>query len=136
VQFVSLPHPQYLFTAVMRSAPIVLALLGTALAIPHPQPQLFDVDGVDAAADPVMVTPPMDVVSDAPDFLTTTTVEPVATATAAPVARRRGIDNEKRDGTCKPQPTGSGPLAYADTPEAFLADKSLQVSTSTPQFEL
>jgi hypothetical protein len=113
----------------MRSAPLFLALLGTALAIPHPQPQLSDLDGVDAAADPVMVTPPMDVVSDAPDFLTTTAVEPVATATAAPLARRRGVDREKRDGTCQPQPAGSGPLAYEDTPEAFLADKKLQVST-------
>lgn len=111
----------------MRSAPLFLALLGTALAIPHPQPQSIDVDGVEAAADPVMVTPPMDVVSDDPDFLTTTAVEAVPTATAAPIARRREVDNEKRDGTCQPLPQGSGPAAYADTPEAFLADKNLQV---------
>ncbi|MCJ1249366.1 hypothetical protein MMC30_006589 [Trapelia coarctata] len=110
----------------MRSTTLLLALLGTALAVPHPQPQFIDVDGVEAAADPVMVTPPMDVVYDEPDSLTTTAVEAVAMATAAPVARRGGVDNVKRDGTCEPQPKGSGPLAYADTPEAFLADTNLQ----------
>ena len=115
----------------MRSTTLFLALLGTALAVPHPQPQSIDVDGVDAAADPVMVTPPMDVTSDTPDSLTTTAVAPVATATAGPVARRWGAENEKRDGTCNAQPKGAGPLAFEDTPEAFLADQNLQVRIST-----
>jgi len=116
----------------MLLTPLLLALLGTALAVPHPQPQFIDVDGIEAAADPVMVTPPMAVILDTPDFLTTTAVEAVATATAAPVTRRGALGKVKRDGTCEQLPKGSGPLAYADTPEAFVADTGLQVGAGAP----
>lgn len=92
----------------MRSACIISALVAIAAAAPAPSPQLIDLDGVDAAPDPVLVSAPMDVASD-------------------PV-EKRDIGLVKRDGTCAPQPAGSGPVPTPDTPAAFTASAELQVS--------
>ncbi|KAI4207302.1 MAG: hypothetical protein LQ346_000670 [Caloplaca aetnensis] len=90
----------------MRSACIISALVAIAAAAPAPSPQLIDLDGVDAAPDPVLVSAPMDVASD-------------------PV-EKRDIGLVKRDGTCAPQPAGSGPVPTPDTPAAFTASAELQ----------
>lgn len=44
----------------------------------------------------------------------------------------------QRDGTCAPQALGSGPVASPDTPEAFLGNPELQVTSQylTLQYEI
>ncbi|MCJ1404934.1 hypothetical protein MMC11_008160 [Xylographa trunciseda] len=114
----------------MRSAFLAFGLIGTALALPRPQE--IDLDGVAAAADPVIITPPYDVASNLPSILTTTSVAPIATD--GPDSRKRSdIVVEKRDGTCAPLPTGSGPVPSPDTVAAFQSDPDLQaLATNAP----
>ncbi|KAL9122385.1 MAG: hypothetical protein Q9187_001051, partial [Circinaria calcarea] len=98
----------------MRSAIVFSALLGMALAAPAPapRPQEIDYAGVDAAPDPVLVSPAYDVEQQ-----------------AAP-ARKRNVVIKKRDGDCSPQPKGYGPVASPDTPEAFLSNPVLAAMAS------
>lgn len=91
----------------MRSTIVFSALIGITLAAPRPQ--AIDYAGVDAAPDPVIVTPAYDVAKQ-----------------SAPT-RRRNVALEKRDGNCAPQPQGSGPVASPDTPDAFLSNPALAV---------
>lgn len=91
----------------MRSAIVFSALVGMALAAPRPQD--IDFAGVDAAPDPVIVTPAYDVAQQ-----------------SAPT-RKRNAAIQKRDGNCAPQPKGSGPVTSPDTPEAFLSNPDLAV---------
>ncbi|MCJ1388116.1 hypothetical protein MMC18_000961 [Xylographa bjoerkii] len=106
----------------MRSKLLIISFLASALAVPHPQ--LIDLDGVAAAEPPVFVTVPLDVASNTPTLLATTTVAPITTD--APGTRKRSLGNKKRDGTCEPSPNGSGPVPSPDTASAFLADPDLQ----------
>ena len=94
----------------MRSALIISALAGLALAVPVPQD--IDLDGVDAAADPIFVAPPYDVATD--------------NGSEGTVVVERSI-LDKRDGNCATQPAGSGPVASPDTVDAFLSSTTLQV---------
>ncbi|KAL9012328.1 MAG: hypothetical protein Q9173_002899 [Seirophora scorigena] len=91
----------------MRSACILSALVAIAAAAPAPSPQLIDIATVDAAPEPVMVSAPLDVLTDTP-------------------LRKRDSAMVKRDGDCTAQPTGSGPVSTPDTAAAFLADGGLQ----------
>ncbi|KAI4196366.1 MAG: hypothetical protein LQ350_006617 [Teloschistes chrysophthalmus] len=68
----------------------------------------MDLAAIDAAPDPIFVSAPLDVVSDSPHI------------------KRDGATLTERDGTCAPQPAGSGPVPSPDTAEAFKADAGLQ----------
>ncbi|KAL8933695.1 MAG: hypothetical protein Q9211_005638 [Gyalolechia sp. 1 TL-2023] len=85
---------------------VLLTLLGMSYAIPTPQ--LIDTAGVEAAPDPVIVTPAYNVQEE-------------AGATNEPAIAPRGRI-QRRDGNCAPQPAGSGPVTSPDTPEAFLSN--------------
>ncbi|KAL8930048.1 MAG: hypothetical protein Q9172_000133 [Xanthocarpia lactea] len=103
----------------MRSAFVLLTLLGLTSAVPRPQ--LIDVEGVEAAPNPVFVVPAYDVVEEAG------AINKPAIAPRAPLLRRNGI--------CALQPAGSGPVSSPDTPEAFLANPAypaLAESAPTP----
>lgn len=93
----------------MRSVCIFSALVAIAGAAPAPSPQLIDLAAIDAAPDPVLVSAPLDVVSDTP-------------------SKKRDVIPVKRDGNCAVQPAGSGPVSTPDTAEAFSANQDLQVS--------
>ena len=121
---------------------VALSGLVSLLFIPSSLAQDIDLDGVDSAPDPVIVTPAVAVSSQ------TVSVAPVveqASAAASSVTialdsgdsslestpipvERRGIAN-KRDGTCAPQSSGYGYIPTPDTPSAFLADSGVWVST-------
>ncbi|KAL8859900.1 MAG: hypothetical protein Q9178_003733 [Gyalolechia marmorata] len=90
----------------MRSALVLLTLLGLTSAVPRPQ--LIDLEGVEAAPNPVFVVPAYDVVEEAG-----------ATNNPAIAPRARLL---RRNGICALQPAGSGPVSSPDTPEAFLAN--------------
>ena len=113
----------------MRSLVPLVALLGLVAAVPYPQ--LTDLDAVDAADDPVFVTPPLDVASNLPSALTTTSVAPITTEDPGASKLKRSYQVEKRDGSCAPQPSGSGPAITPDTASAFLAAPTFQVSLDT-----
>ncbi|KAI4147086.1 MAG: hypothetical protein L6R39_003244 [Caloplaca ligustica] len=91
----------------MRSACIIAALVAVAAAAPAPSPQLIDIDGVEAAPDPVLVSAPLDVTTDKP-------------------LKKRDATLTKRDGNCAPQPAGSGPVPTPDTADAFTSSSVLQ----------
>ncbi|KAL8720270.1 MAG: hypothetical protein Q9225_002838 [Loekoesia sp. 1 TL-2023] len=98
----------------MRSACILSALVAIAGAAPAPSPQLIDLAAIDAAPDPVLVSAPLDVVSDTP-------------------SKKRDVIPVKRDGNCAVQPAGSGPVPTPDTAEAFSANQDLQaIATNAP----
>ena len=90
----------------MHSTLILSTLVG--LAIAAPRPQLMNLDAIDAAPDPVFMTPSYDVVSE------------------TPAVSKRGTLVQKRDGTCAQQPDGYGPVASPDTVDAFIAFPTLQ----------
>ena len=96
------------------------------LALSAPRPQEINLDGVAEADPPTLVAAPLDVVSDIPAPVPTTTVGPITTDT--PQRKRRSLEILKRDGDCSPQPTGSGPIPTPDTVSAFLADPDYQVT--------
>ncbi|MCJ1229605.1 hypothetical protein MMC12_006274 [Toensbergia leucococca] len=110
----------------MLSTFFTLTCLGLVLALPSPQ--LINLDGVAAAKPPVFITAPVDVASNTPTLLSTTSVAPITTDN--PDTRKRSQDLEKRDGTCDPQPSGPGPVPSPDTPSAFLADPTLQAMST------
>ena len=99
----------------MRSAILVAALAGITVAIPTPQD--INYPGVEAAADPVLVSAPLDVQSSTAKAVAAAPVEPI-TPDASKV---------KRDSDCAPQPAGSGPVPSPDTADAFLSSPDLQV---------
>jgi hypothetical protein len=99
--------------------------------------QSLDLAAVDAAP-PVFVTPSVAVVSQEATYapsptLSSSTVTDTTTTVSTPtdestVSRRSRIQRlARRDGDCSPQPQGSGPVTSPDTPEAFQANKDLQV---------
>ena len=92
----------------MRSACILSALVAITAAAPAPSPQLIDLAAIDAAADPQLVSAPLDVAFDKP-------------------SKKRDVTLSKRDGNCAVQPAGSGPVPSPDTASAFSADPGLQV---------
>jgi hypothetical protein len=118
----------------MRTTFLALGLLGSALAIPTPQD--IDLDSVLAAGAPELVTPPVDVASNTPSVLTTTSVAPIAVATSA-VASAVASDSpdkrdlEKRNGDCAMQAIGSGPNPVPDSVSAFQALPAFAVSQSS-----
>jgi hypothetical protein len=97
-------------------------LAGLAIAAPHAQPQEIDLSGVIAAGGPEIVTPPADVVSEVVTLPSTSSIAPITTDPAK--LRKRIVERD----ACQPEPAGSGPLVSPDTPEAFIADPTLQVS--------
>lgn len=120
----------------MRSSILLALLPGLALAAPYPQD--IDLDAVDAAPDPVIVTPAIDVVAQ------TATAAPIAQQTesaAAAIASDPATGStspskrdllEVRDGTCGKQPQGAGPVISPDTVDAFMANTDLSVSVFLP----
>ncbi|KAH0365382.1 ubiquitin carboxyl-terminal hydrolase, partial [Aureobasidium melanogenum] len=113
----------------MRSSILLVLLPSLALAAPYPQD--IDLDAVDAAPDPVIVTPAVDVVAQ------TATAAPIAQqtesaaaaiatdpATGSTSASKRDL-LETRDGSCAKQPKGAGPVISPDTVDAFMANTDL-----------
>ncbi|KAL9600271.1 MAG: hypothetical protein Q9219_003316 [cf. Caloplaca sp. 3 TL-2023] len=103
----------------MHSLLTLVALFGLASAIPTPQ--LIDIQGVEAAPDPVFVTPAYDV------------PEQAGASNEPAIAPRHQL--RKRDGNCAVQPAGSGPISSPDTPDAFLANSAyatLAKNATTP----
>ncbi|KAL8951362.1 MAG: hypothetical protein Q9222_002663 [Ikaeria aurantiellina] len=99
----------------MRSACVLSALVAIAAAAPAPSPQLIDLAAIEAAPDPVLVSAPLDVLSDIPH------------------KKRDVIGKMKRDGNCATQPPGSGPVSTPDTVEAFQSNGDLQaMATNAP----
>ena len=151
----------------MRSSAFLLSLAGIALASPRPQD--IDINGVESASAPVIITPAFATLSQTASVVpissqaataaaaistdpasinsptstsSTSTFIPmapssvmmaqnpaslIASASASPSAKKRSNLAEKRDGTCAPQPPGSGPVADPDTPAAFAANPALSV---------
>ncbi|KAK5999469.1 hypothetical protein QM012_005470 [Aureobasidium pullulans] len=113
----------------MRSSILFALLPSIALAAPYPQD--IDLDAVEAAPDPVIVTPAVDVVAQ------TATAAPIAQQTesaaaaiaTAPAATSNSASKrdllEARDGTCAKQAKGSGPVINPDTVDAFTANTDL-----------
>ena len=86
--------------------------------------QLIDLVAIGNTPDPVLVSAPLDVVTDTPPDVPAAPIEPI---TNAPSRVRRNLV-QKRDGNCNPQPTGSGPVSTPDTVAAFQSNPDLQVS--------
>lgn len=117
----------------MRYSYIIPALAGLAFAAP----QGIDIDGVEAAADPVFVTP---VATVATQLATVVPVaeqaaaasEGISTAPASPTttaSSKRSLIG--RDGTCAKQPAGSGPVASPDTVQAFQSNPAFPALASS-----
>ena len=111
----------------MRAALILPVLAGLAVAAPRPQD--IDLAGVDAAPDPVMVTPAYDVVSQSATAAPTLSIQPITTDAVG--LRKRRAPVEKRDGDCAPQPLGSGPVPTPDTADAFRSFSKLAVGNAS-----
>lgn len=128
--FLNTSRPSNFFR--MRSfltLPVLAALVAAA-----PRPQDIDLDQVEQAADPVVITPAADVATGVATVAAITeqaaaasaaVSEDPATNTALPIAERDVI---ARDSTCAKQKAGKGPVAKPDTPAAFLALDALSVS--------
>ncbi|TIA09240.1 hypothetical protein D6C81_08785 [Aureobasidium pullulans] len=113
--------------------PVLAAVVAAA-----PRPQDIDLDQVEQAADPVLITPPVDVVSQVVNVAAVT--EQAAAASAAVYADpavNDGSSSKKRgvvardESPCAKQPKGSGPVATPDTVEAFLALDKLSAMSTT-----
>ncbi|KAG9593032.1 hypothetical protein KCV04_g20894, partial [Aureobasidium melanogenum] len=107
----------------MRS--FTVAATFAALAVANPLPQEIDWAAVDALTPiPTVTIPVVDVSAQA----STVSYEPSAAATSvAAEVNASGVSSAsaglkaRAAVTCKPQPTGSGPVPTPDTPETFLA---------------
>ncbi|KAG9551233.1 glycoside hydrolase, partial [Aureobasidium melanogenum] len=107
----------------MRSFTVAAAF--AALAVANPLPQEIDWAAVDALTPiPTITIPVVDVSAQA----STVSYEPSAAATSvAAEVNASGVSSAsaglkaRAAVTCKPQPTGAGPVPTPDTPEAFLA---------------
>ncbi|KAJ9666778.1 hypothetical protein H2201_003182 [Coniosporium apollinis] len=114
------------------------------LALAAPQPQDIDIEAVEAAPDPVMITPAVAIPSQA-----ATGAAAVVEAAAAievsllkrtdmvcggeedpsaciEVETKRDVHVVKRDGDCSKQPVGSGPVPSPDTAAAFISNQDIQ----------
>ena len=118
----------------MRYLQFLPAFVAIASAAPRPQDIQFDI--VDAADDPVIVTPAVAVASQTASIAnievqTSLAAAAVSSAPAAPASddsqNTAKRDLEKRDGNCAKQPAGKGPVASPDTPSAFLSNTNLWV---------
>lgn len=106
----------------MRSFTVAAAF--AALAVANPLPQEIDWAAVDALAPiPTVTIPVVDVSAQA----STVSYEPSAAATSVEAeVKASGVSSAsaglkaRAAVTCKPQPTGAGPVPTPDTPEAFL----------------
>ena len=107
----------------MHTTLCIAALVGIA----YSAPQLIDLDKIAADPAPVLVKPPVNVVSDTPPDVAAPAVVPLTSVSA----KKRGLDMEKRDGDCSPYPAGSGPVPTPDTPAAFQSDPDFAVRRST-----
>jgi hypothetical protein len=107
----------------MRSFTVAAAF--AALAVANPLPQEIDWAAVDALTPiPTVTIPVVDVSAQA----STVSYEPSAAATSvAAEVNASGVSSAsaglkaRAAVTCKPQPTGAGPVPTPDTPEGFLA---------------
>jgi hypothetical protein len=118
----------------MRCLLVLSVLAAVVAAAPHPQDISFD--EVEAAPDPVIITPSAAVASQV------ATVAPVADQIAAAAAAvladpavNDTLSSSKRDivardasTPCAKQPLGKGPVASPDSAEAFQALDALTVS--------
>ena len=88
----------------------------------------IDISLVLDAPPPVIIKPPLDVASNKPAVLTTTSAAPLPEDTTA--VQGRSDELVARDGDCSKQPVGPGPVPSPDTAQAFLQSKTLQVRCS------
>lgn len=101
----------------MRSTLIVSAFAALALAAPRPQDIEFD--QVDAAPDPVIVTPPVDGTSSSVALQPSSAIAAAASAVVTDTATTTDTATNdkrdflgflsKRDSNCAVQPAGTGP---------------------------
>ena len=95
------------------------------VTLPFAVSQLMDLDAIAAAPDPILVTPPDNVVQNTPPNVPAPPIVPITTdalsPTNTPSKVKRSHTLAKRDGDCSPQPTGSGPVPSPDTVDAFKA---------------
>jgi hypothetical protein len=121
----------------MRSFTVAAAF--AALAVANPLPQEIDWAAVDALAPiPTVSIPVVDVAAKA----STVAYEPSAAATSvAAEVKASGVDSDATSGlkvraaavTCKPQPSGAGPVPSPDNVDNFLAyDYFTSQATSAP----
>lgn len=105
-----------------------------AVAAAAPRPQDIDFDLIEQAADPVLITPAVDVATQVATVAAVTEQAAAASAavSAVPAINNASFVNERdivtRDSACAKQKAGKGPVASPDTPEAFLALNELSVS--------
>ena len=133
--------PLFLYTCISQAYPsksirsksrqsnmhyLVLLPALAGLAASAPAPQFINLDAIDAAPDPVLVSAPFDVTKNIPAAVAPAPITPIT----VPGTKRHVDDLEKRDGTCAPQPSGAGPVPTPDTVQAFSADPDLAVSRS------
>ena len=111
IQLYTISHTLFQLAVKMYSTLIISTF--AALALAAPRPQLINLDAVDAAPDPVFVTPSYDVVTE------------------NPTVSRRDARIQRRDGTCAQQPDGYGPATTPDTVDAFSSSSALQVILSS-----
>lgn len=137
---------------------IILTLL-PSLALALPRPQDIDLDAVEAAADPIFVTPAVNVVaqtaSDAPSAnptylpaatssstdddqsLSSAAASASASSSAQNTATQQEDDHSKRhlfearDGNCAELPKGSGPVINPDTVDSFTGSTDISVECSS-----
>lgn len=106
----------------MQQRLLLAVLVGVAIAAPAPQ--LMDLDAIDAAPDPVLVTAPVDVAQNVPAPAPSDPLIPITTPNT-----KRAVDNiEKRDGNCATQPPGSGQVSTPDTATAFSGNSNYSVA--------
>ena len=110
---------------------IVAALAKIIAAVPNPQG--IEIPSAVLDANPVLFTPPLDVISDIPKVVITSPLEPITTPD---LKIKRDPSLIERDGSCASQPAGSGPHPTPDTPSAFLADPDLQVFLAPSLMEI
>lgn len=94
---------------------VILAAFVT-LASALPSPQLIDLVAIEKYPDSVLVTAPIDVVTD---VVASVPAAPINPLTSILSSSKRDLTAEKRDGDCSPYPIGSGPVPSPDTVDAF-----------------
>lgn len=97
----------------MQQTLLLAILLGVAISAPTPQ--LMNKDAISAPLDTILVSLPLDVTQNIPAAIPSTPIPPITVSNT----KRDAIHNEKRNGTCVPQPSGSGNITSPDTAEAF-----------------
>lgn len=129
------------YSLIMRS----LFFAGLAsLALAAPRPQNIDTEAVEAAPDPVMVTPAVATPSQRASIAAAVVEAAAATkvsllkrtnmicggeedpSACIEVESKRDVQVRKRDGDCSKQPLGSGPVPSPDTAVAFSSNQDIQ----------